>query len=63
MFRLRGDRSSLLAALLADWCEQQLAIPAAPRPASANGAVAAHQVTHGTGCIQNLATGSASMES
>jgi hypothetical protein len=29
MIRLRGDRSSLLAALLAHWSEQQLAIPAA----------------------------------
>jgi hypothetical protein len=29
MIRLRGDRSSLLAPLLAHWSEQQLAIPAA----------------------------------
>jgi hypothetical protein len=28
MLRLRGDRSSLLAALLAHWSEQQLALPA-----------------------------------
>jgi hypothetical protein len=27
MIRLRGDRASLLAALLAHWCEQQLALP------------------------------------
>jgi hypothetical protein len=29
MLRVRGNRSSLLAALLAHWSEQQLAIPAA----------------------------------
>ena len=29
MLRFRGDRSTLLAALLAHWSEQQLAIPAA----------------------------------
>jgi hypothetical protein len=33
MLRLRGDRSSLLAALLAHWSEQQLAIPPACLPA------------------------------
>jgi hypothetical protein len=33
MLRVRGNRSSLLAALLAHWSEQQLAIPAACRPA------------------------------
>lgn len=27
MLRLRGDRASLLAALLSHWCEQQLALP------------------------------------
>jgi hypothetical protein len=31
MFRLRGDRASLLAALVAHWSEQQLAIPVSPR--------------------------------
>jgi hypothetical protein len=29
MLRFRGDRSTLLAALVAHWSEQQLAIPAA----------------------------------
>lgn len=32
MIRLRGDRVSLLAALLAHWSEEQLALPAKPQP-------------------------------
>lgn len=31
MIRLRGDRGSLLAALLAHWSEQQLTLPAPSR--------------------------------
>jgi len=31
MIRLRGDRGSLLAALLTHWSEQQLALPAPSR--------------------------------
>jgi hypothetical protein len=31
MLRIRGDRTSLLAALAADWAESQLAIPLAIR--------------------------------
>ncbi|MFM7239259.1 MAG: hypothetical protein ACKOZN_06640 [Cyanobium sp.] len=30
MIRLRGDRTSLLAALLAHWSERQLALPPVP---------------------------------
>jgi hypothetical protein len=32
MIRMRGDRVSLLAALLAHWSEEQLALPAEPHP-------------------------------
>ncbi|QVL53868.1 MAG: hypothetical protein KFB97_05950 [Cyanobium sp. M30B3] len=32
MIRLRGDRASLLAALLAQWSEHQLALPPSSRP-------------------------------
>jgi hypothetical protein len=32
MIRLRGDRSSLLAALLAHWSEEQLALPSTTHP-------------------------------
>jgi hypothetical protein len=32
MLRIHGDRNSLLAALTADWAEQQLQIPQPLRP-------------------------------
>ncbi len=32
MFRIHGDRNSLLAALTAHWADQQLQIPQALRP-------------------------------
>lgn len=41
MLRLRGDRASLLAALLSHLCEQQLALPIDGDPPG--GAAPAHQ--------------------
>jgi hypothetical protein len=32
MLRIRGDRNTLLAALIAQWADQQLQLPATLRP-------------------------------